>query len=197
MDALELFTTRRSTRSFTDEPVDEGQLAQLIEAAQHAPSGGNSQTTRLIVIRSRAVLGQLTELVERTFAQMEEVPGMYRSLASSIRKSKAGGYVFHYGAPVLVLACNKCDYGNAMADSACALENLMLMANALDLGSCWINQLHWLTDEPAVHDALLELGMQPDETCCGAVAVGHAATEDGLPNRVPLPRTGNPVVFVD
>ena len=49
----------------------------------------------------------------------------------------------------------------------------------------------------AVHDALLELGMQPDETCCGAVAVGHAATEDGLPNRVPLPRTGNPVVFVD
>ena len=49
---------------------------------------------------------------------------------------------FHYGAPVYIVTANKMGYGNAMADSACALENMMIAANALDLGSCWINQFH-------------------------------------------------------
>ena len=132
----------------------------MIEAGRAAPSGGNSQTTRFIVIQRGEILAALAALVERAFAQMEIGPDTYRSLKNAVMASKKGGYVFHYNAPVLIVTANKAAYGNALADSACALENMMIAANALDLGSCWINQLHWLDGDARVRGYLEKLGLK-------------------------------------
>ena len=196
MNAFELIQSRRSTRAFTDQKPADELVDQIVEAARLAPSGGNSQSTHLIVISNAGILTELAQLVETTFAHMEVTAGMYRSLVNSIKASKRGGYVFHYNAPVLIVACNKRNYGNAMADTACALQNAMLMANELNLGSCWINQLRWLADEPEIASYMTDLGMATTETVCGAVAIGYADTPDGLPIRMPLPRIGNPVTYV-
>ena len=91
---------------------------------------------------------------------------------------------------------NKIGYGNALADSACVLENMMVAANALDLGTVWINQLHWLTDHALIRAYLGAFGLAEDETITGGLAIGWPDTEDGLPNRAELPRTGNPVTWV-
>ena len=114
----------------------------------------------------------------------------YVSLASSIRNSKKGGYIFHYNAPVLVIVANKLDYGNAMADSACALENMMIAANALDLGSCWINQLHWLDEKEAVRAYMACFGLTDEETITGGLILGYP---EGELNRTMIERRGNPV----
>lgn len=196
MDALTLITTRRSTRQYQDRPVEPALLRQIVEAGRYAPSGGNSQTTRFFVITDGAVLTELAALVKAEFSRMEVTPGMYRSLAGAIRASKGERYVFHYGAPALIVTANKADYGNNIADCACALENMMLMANALDLGSCWINQLRWLNESEAVNAVFRRYGLREDERIYGAVSIGWAATEDGLPPRVPLERTGNPVTVI-
>lgn len=196
-DTLELIKSRRSTRRFRQEPLPEALLGQVIEAGRYAPSGGNSQTTHFLVIRSREVLDALAQIVEREFAAMEVTPGMYRSMANSITAAKKGNYIFHYQPAALIVTANRADYGNNIADCACALENMMIQANSLDLGSCWINQLKWLNENPAVCEYLRGLGMQEGERVYGALAVGYPDTESGLPNREPLPRTGNPVTFVD
>ena len=81
-----------------------------------------------------------------------------------------------------------------MADSACALENMMIAANALDLGACWINQLHWLTDHEAVRAYMGGLGLAEDETITGGLILGYGF--DGSPVRTELERTGNPVTWV-
>lgn len=197
MDALQCIRTRRSTRKFSARPVEGDRLAAVLEAGRHAPSGGNSQSTHFIVIRNAQILAELAELVAGAFSSMQETPGMYRSFANAIRRAKAGGYVFHYGAPVLIVTANRKDYGNNMADCACALENMMLAANALGLGSCWINQLRWLNEEPSVLAYLRALGLGEEERVYGALSLGYADTEDALPPREPLPRTGNPVTYVD
>ena len=126
---------------------------------------------------------------------MEVKPGMYRSIKNSIESSKKGQYVFHYHAPVLIVVSNQKGYGNAMADSACALENMMIAANALDLGSCWINQLHWLDENESIRWFMKELGLPEEETITGALALGYA--QEGLPQRQPLKRTGNPVKWIE
>ena len=117
-------------------------IERVIEAGRAAPSGGNSQTTHFIVITKPSVLAELAALVQNEFAQMEAGSDAYQSIVNSINASKKGNYAFHYNAPVLIVTANKKNYGNAVADSACALENMMIAANALDLGACWINQLH-------------------------------------------------------
>ncbi len=195
-EVFEIIQTRRSTRVFQDRPLDEETLNCLLEAGRYAPSGGNSQTTHFIVIENKEVLKKLAELAEQEFAKMEVTPDMYRSMASSVMRSKAGGYVFHYNAPVLILTANLADYSNNIADCACALENMMIMGSALDIGTCWINQLKWLNEDPVITECLRELGLKENERVYGALIAGYPASEDGRPARTPLPRTGNPVTRV-
>ena len=169
-------------------------IERVIEAGRAAPSGANSQTTHMIVITDRKVLDELAALVQEAFAAMEVGPDAYVSLRHSVEAAKRGGYVFHYGAPVLIVTANRKGYGNAMADSACALENMMIAANALDLGSCWINQLHWLDDNAKVRGCLEKLGLKAEETVTGGLILGYG--RDGQPVRIEMKRTGNPVTWI-
>ena len=197
MNAWELIQSRRSTRAYKQTAVEREKLEQIIEAGRYAPSGGNSQTTHFIVIQKKEVLDKLAELVKQEFAKMEVEEGMYVSMVHSIETAKKGTYIFHYDAPVLIVTANQKDYGNNIADCACALENMMLMANDLDLGSCWINQLRWLNENPVLLAYLRDLGLENNERVYGALAVGYPAAEDGLPVRTPLPRKGNPVTWIE
>lgn len=193
---LEFIKSRRSTRKFKDKAVPEELLTQVIEAGRYAPSGGNSQSTHFIVVENKDVLNELAELAKQEFAKMEIEENTYKSLVHSIMASKKGDYVFHYNPAVLIITANKKDYGNNMVDCACALENMMLMANALDLGSVWINQLRWLNENSVIVAKMKQLGMADDERVYGALALGYADTEDGMPIRTPLDRTGNIVTIV-
>ena len=66
----------------------------------------------------------------------------------------------------------------------------------LDLGSVWINQLRWLNENPVILEKMQELGMADDERVYGALALGYADTEDEMPIRIPLDRTGNEVIYI-
>ena len=196
-DMLGFIKSRRSTRRFKTMPVPEDALNQVVEAGRYAPSGGNCQTTHFIVVKNAEILATLKELVQQEFAGMEVTKGMYKSIVNSINASKRGNYAFHYDAPVLIVTANQKEYGNNIADCSCALENMMLMANALDLGSCWINQLKWLNENPVILAYMQQLGMTENERVYGALAVGYPDTEDGFPVRTALPRTGNSVTVVE
>jgi nitroreductase len=141
------------------------------------------------------VLSELADLVRTEFAKMEDDPDLYVSIRHSIQSSRNGDYVFHYHAPVFIVTANQKGYGNAMADSACALENMMLAANELNLGSCWINQLHWLDDHAVIRNFLKPFGLGETETITGGLVLGYPA--QGQPDREPLKRTGNPVTWVE
>ena len=194
MEAIEAILTRRSTRKYKDTMPDREIIEKIIEAGRYAPSGANSQSTHFIVFTDKGILTEMAEAVKDEFSKMEADENTYVSLKHSINAAKNGDYVFHYGAPVFIVVANKKSYGNAMADSACALENMMIAANALDLGSCWINQLHWLDDNARIREFMSAYGLKEDETITGGLILGYA--ESGLPERTALKRTGNPVTWV-
>ena len=91
---------------------------------------------------------------------------------------------------------NRAGYGNNIADCACAIENMMIAANALDLGSCWINQLKWLNEDAEINRYLQTLGMKENERIYGAVIIGYPATESGLPARNLMNIRGNEVTWI-
>jgi nitroreductase len=196
MNTLEAIKTRRSTRKFKARPVEMEKLQQIVEAGRFGPTGGNAQSNHFFVISKIETLMVLKELVQNAFAKMELRDDLYKSLKNSITLSRKGHYSFSYNAPVLIVVANKKDYGNNMADVACAVENMMLAANELDLGSCYINQLKWLNEEPSIRGYLATLGLKEDERVYASVAIGYPDTETGLPNRAESPRVGNEVVFV-
>ena len=195
MEAIEALLTRRSTRNYKPDMIEQEKLDTILDAARQVPIGGNNQTNHFLVIRNREVLKTLIELTQTAFSEMEATEDTYASLKHSIAASKKGGYVFCYNAPLLIVVANQKDYGNNMADCACAIENMMVAANALDLGSCWINQLRWLNEDPRLVAYLRTLGMKESEQVYGAVILGYPA--DGLPNRKLMPQKGNEVTFID
>ena len=197
MEALEAILTRRSTRNYKPDPVEPEKLEKILSAARQAPSGGNSQTNHFLVIRNREVIDTLIRMTEEAFARMDFDETTYPSLRHAITASKMGGYVFCYNAPVLIAVANRIDYGNNMADCACAVENMMVAANALDLGSCYINQLRWLNENPSLTAYLRSLGMKENERVYAAVILGYPATESGLPNRSLMVQKGNEITCID
>ena len=188
--------TRRSTRRYKEKEIDKSLLNRIIEAGRYAPSGGNNQTNHFFVITDKTVLKQLAEIARIAFNSMEVYEGMYPSLRTSITLSKKGNYVFYYNAPCLIVLANRKEYGNNMADVACALENMMILANEFDLGSCWINQLKWLNENEEILNLFKGFGLKEDERIYGALALGYPDTEDGLPERRQNERKGNEVVNI-
>ncbi len=197
MDIYEVIKSRRSTRKYKQTPVEPEKLEMIISAGRYAPSGGNSQRSHIFVVQNKDVLDELAAMAREAFAEMEIEESMYGGLKNSIRLSKRGDYVFHFDAPVLIVIANEMAYGNHMADTALVVENMLLQANALDLGSCYINQLNWLGDDERFRNYMANWGLKEEERVYASLVVGYPDTEDGLPVRIPLQRTGNEVVYID
>ncbi len=73
---------------------------------------------------------------------------------------------------------------------------MMVATNALDLGSCWINQLKWLNENLMIVEYLQGLGIKKDECVYGAVIIGYPASDNSLPNRKQMPQKRNEVTFI-
>lgn len=191
---LDNILARRSTRSYSAKPLEKDILDTVIEAGRYAPSGMNVQLTHMIAISSPEAISQLCAAVRDALAVTEPREGMPPPFVAMLNRAKAGENIdVCYGAPVLIIVANKKDAKNAMADSACAMQNMMLTAASLEIGSCWINQFSILESIPAIRGYLETLGLADDERVYAALALGHT---DNLETS-PLPRSGNPVTYVD
>jgi len=183
---------RRSIRKYKPEQLQNHELNQIIEAGRFAPSGGNNQTTHFVVIQNTEILNELKKLVIQEYCKMEVTENMYMGLKGAILQSQKGNYDFYFNAPTLIVLTNLRDYENAIADCAVALENMMLAATSLQIGSCWINQLKRLADNDAIKSYIKKLGIQDNEIICGGLALGYSDQSD----LKPLERKGNKVTMV-
>ncbi|WP_444641186.1 nitroreductase family protein [Caproiciproducens sp. R1] len=182
-EVLDCIHRRRSIRRFQERQIEPEQLETLLDAAIWAPSGSNSQSWLFTAVQNRETLLQLNEVVKEGFQNWvpdDNYPGKVRAKASSEKEN----YNFYYHAPTLVIASNRPDYENAMADCALALENIFLAAQSIGLGTCYINQLHWLRSDPGVREFLFQLGIPREHTICSAAAIGYIGAESAaLPRK--------------
>jgi nitroreductase len=181
-EVLDCIRKRRSTRKFEEEQISEQQLDALLTAAIWALSGGNNQSWLFTAIQKKDVLLSLNELVREAFQTWvpdDDYPGK----RGAKEHSQKEGYNFYYEAPTLIIASNKPDYQNAMADCALALENIFLAAQSMGLGSCYINQLFWLRNVSGVREFLYEFGIPREHVICSAAAIGFIAAETPPPPR--------------
>ena len=170
-ETIEIIMKRRSIRRFSSLQVSDEAVETLLQCALYAPSGHNRQLSRFIVLQGDIALGELNGIIQQELAGSDPAPGS--PIYVGAQRAREEGYQFCYQAPTLITAVAPRDYPNAMADCACALENVMLAATALGLGSCWSNQAHWLTDVPAIRAFFARYGLREEEDIFGSVAVGY------------------------
>ena len=181
-EVLDCIRSRRSTRNFKDQQLKAEELETLLEAATWAPSGGNNQSWLFTAVQNKETIYKINELVRegfKTWIPDDDYPGKLGAKAAAEKEDSH----FFYHAPTLIIASNKPNYENAMADCSLALENLFLAANSLGLGSCYINQLHWLRNDANLRDFLFELGIPREHTICSSAVVGYIEKASMVPAR--------------
>src|SRR3954452_10034504 len=110
-DFWHVIRTTRAFRRFRSEPVDEVLLARCLEAATWAPSGGNQQPWRFIVLRSAEARAAVAVGAERALAGIKESYNIERPLAADTsRRARMARdlYAVHEGAaqvPAAILFC--------------------------------------------------------------------------------------------
>ena len=153
-ETLQTIFTRRSIRSFTDQPISKEHLDLLVQAALCAPSGMGLQTWQFTVVSSREKIDRLAQVIGKTLNR--ENYDMYRPAA-------------------LIIPSNEKESRFGKEDDACAMENIFLAAHSLGIGSVWINQLQGICDESAVREVLRELQIPDSHVVYGLAALGYAA----------------------
>ena len=195
---MKVIQDRRSIREYTAEPVSDQDLDLILEAARQAPSGENAQPWRFIIVRdaeTRKKLGALagggsgrrftSEFVTK---QMQE---RFSGLQDEEKKKAAfekltSGKVsaFLADAPVDLVVCGKKGVWDMPYDTSAAIENILLMVTALNLGACWvIAPCIDIRDEERVK-ALL--GMPEDFKAISIISIGHPTRPHRPRPRLPL-----------
>ena len=126
MDIWAAIKNRRSIRKFTDDPVEDKVLKNLVlEAGIWAPSGGNAQAWRFLVITDPKILHKLKLVSPGLLGALNSVIVICQDLARALEK---GGEL---GVKTL-----------SLMDTAMAAQNIMLAAYAVGLGTCPIASFH-------------------------------------------------------
>lgn len=141
-EVLKTILERRSVRRYADRPVSREDIEMVLRAALHAPTGGDAEPWHFGVLTDRR---EIEDLDERARAAMRE-SGIKRIVAMGANPN----YRIFFGAPVVVMV-----YGervlrrtgthlSALADCSAAIQNMLLAAASLGLGSCWIGLIRYL-----------------------------------------------------
>ena len=184
----ELMSTQRAIRRLRPDPIPDDVLQRIMQAAAWAPSGGNQQPWRMVMVHDRALKTRLGELYTRrwdAFAsgyrkRFTDAPEAERQLQE--RTIAAGDHLArHMGdCPVVAVVCFNPQF-MAVTDADqdrvsvvgggsvyLAVQNLMLACQAEGVG-CVLTTLLCM-DEPAVRDLL---GIDPDWYTAAAVPMGY------------------------
>lgn len=153
-EVLEIIKKRRSVRSYKQEAVPEELLDAVLEAGTFAPTGMNKQSPVIISVTSEKYRKELSRLNAEVLGK-ETDP--------------------YYGAPAIVLVLANPEIGTFVEDASCVLENMMLAAASLGLGSVWVNRERQIFDSERGKELLREWGLPERLRGVGSIALGYAA----------------------
>ena len=152
----EAIFTQRAIRRFRPDPISDADLRDILEAAIHAPNGGNAQPWHFLVIKDPETRAEFAELYrEAWWAKRrdegirgpEDIPPGKNTRRSAMRLADQIGQ-----APVIVLLCATAKGRGHMSSVIPAAQNLLLAARSLGIGGT-ITTLH-LQVEERVHQLL-------------------------------------------
>ena len=128
MEILEIIKTRRSIRHYKSDPVDEDTINTVLEAARWAPSWHNTQCWEFIVVKDETTKSQLAETL-LWWNPCRPASTVTRAPVVIVACAELGKSGFKDGE----LSTDKGDW--YMFDLALALQNLVLVAHSLGLGT--------------------------------------------------------------
>lgn len=185
-DIFETIMHRRSIRRFEPKQIEETALQQILQAGLYAPCAGGRQGVIFAVCQDKEVNERL---------------GKIKRANSNPRMATATSFVFRerpsiaddpkltnafYDAPTVITLFAPKNFLFSVDDCAVAAENMMLAADALGIGSCYIGQGWPAFADPYGQEILRQWNIPADHYAVMQLLLGYAKEGDKHPT--PKPR---------
>lgn len=164
---------RRSVKKFKDEMIPRETLEKILVAGTYAPTGMNRQSPIMVCITNKEIRDRLSKLNASIMGR--------------------DGIDPFYGAPVVVVVLADTLVRTYKYDGSLVMGNLMLAADSLGIGSCWIHRAKEEFETEEGKQILKDLGIEGEYEGIGNCILGYI---DGDYPEV-RPRKDGYVYFVD
>lgn len=160
--------TRRSIRKYSNKPVEDEKILQLIESARIAPSGSNTQPWHFIIVKSESTREKISKVshdqkwMNTALVHIVCVADIRARIKDDVELS------LNENSP-------QPEVKLIIRDATIAIEHIVLEAENLGLGTCWVA---WFTQE----DIRPILDIPSDKYVVGVITVGYA---DEMPKARP------------
>lgn len=165
MTPTELLLDRASCKSYTSEPLLPDEARLIVQAGQAAPSGMNRQPTAFLAVLDPAIRDRLSRL------------------NAAVLQTKTDPF---YGAPAVFAILADPSASTYLYDGSLAAGQMLLQANALGLGSCWIHRAGEVFETEEGKSILKQAGLPEDYEGIGFVIAGHPATKPAVKKKTSL-----------
>lgn len=155
-ETLNLLKSRRSCKRYQDKQITDAQLDAVLEAGTYAPTGKNRQSPILVAIQDRETIARLSRL------------------NASIMGADIDPF---YGAPTVVVVLAEKDWPTRVYDGSCVMENMMIAAESLGLGACWIHRAKEEFESDEGRELLRAWGVQGEYEGIGHCLLGYREGE--------------------
>ena len=193
MDVFDAMKGRQSVRKFRKDPVPREMILKMVEAASWAPSAGNAQNVRFLVVEDREMLAKMKGIVDTVVS---------RTTGNDIPQDKINNYNLFFGAPAAVCAIaspyesttdrhlrekdpkrhkmRRFQVNPGLQSVSAAITQFLIAAHALGYGTCWMTGP--LIAKPELESAL---SVRFPEELLTVIALGKPDSPPAKPPRKP------------
>jgi nitroreductase len=164
-ETLSAIRNRRSVRSFKREQIEDSELDEILEAGKYAPSAANQQPWHFTVIQNQVLLDKISQAVKM----------IYKGLDEPFLRRLGSDETFHlyFHAPSVIVISGDRSAMFPEFDCSLAAGNIMIAAESLDIGSCWVSGLPRLADSDGGAQIMKELNLPEGYKPLCAIALGY------------------------
>lgn len=183
-EVIQNILNRRSVRVYSDEQIKQDDLDLILQAGLYSPSGCNMQPWHFTVVTNTDLLNAISETTKKE---------LLKSDIENFREyAKNDKYHIFFNAPTVIFISGEKSAVVPQIDCAAATENMMLAAESLGIGSCWIGLSHYLFNSESGAEFIEKLKIPEGYDAYYAITLGYKT----IPNPKPHPRREGTVSYI-
>lgn len=164
---LETIKNRRSVRNYLNQQITDEELETIIEAGIYAPTAHNDQPWHFTVIQKQEFIEHMNQEAKKVMKTSDV------DWISNMGKNES--FNIFYQSPTVVVVSGRKTAISPLVDCCAAIENMLLAAESIDLGTCWIGLARFFFENPEnVEKLSIPAGYEPYY----AVSIGYKATNN-------------------
>ena len=166
---INIIKNRRSIRAFSDEQIKQEELDVILEAGMYAPSAAGKQAWFFTVVQNQHILDEISV----------EAKKIYSSMPDAFLQNLGSNEQFHtfFHAPTVIIISGEANSIAPNSYCAVAAQNIMLAAETLHIGSCWVSAVAVLTQTSEGQQIIKNLGLPEGYVPFNSIVLGYKKAE--------------------